>query len=199
MSASFVFLAVYVYPFLIVAIVGVFSLLVFVSRVAIHCNHDSVRLSASTRSPINSLFVASLHSLPTIRAYQREDYFHAKYLELIDVNATALFTQQSTTSWLVYHLDLCASLFIQATLVAAFVAKAEGINTAFVALAITSAVNLSNPVKMLINIASRLTTYLANAQRMQEYASLPQESYQTEPHQIQLAWSTHTQPPTLSF
>ncbi len=68
-----------------------------------------------------------------------------------------------------------------------------------VALAITSSVSLSNPLKMLINVTTGLTTTLANAQRMQEYASLNAEPYRTEPHQTELSWATHPHPHTLSF
>ena len=68
-SLAYAFLAVWVFPWLLVLFPFLFLAawaLISLSQTAII---DSIRYDALSRSPINSLFAASLASLPAIRAY----------------------------------------------------------------------------------------------------------------------------------
>ncbi len=68
-----------------------------------------------------------------------------------------------------YYIDLVSGFYIISTVVLALIIKEEHTNTALVALAITSAMALSGPVKAFVNVASSVNNSMANIQRMQEY------------------------------
>ncbi len=58
-----------VYPLLMGFAVVIIVIMILVYKLAIRTNQDCQRLDAMTRSPVNSMFAASLHGLMTIRAY----------------------------------------------------------------------------------------------------------------------------------
>lgn len=64
-----IILTLITYPYLIVMVVVLFFFMLLIRKCSLTATMDSLRFDAITRSPINSLFSASLHGLITIRAY----------------------------------------------------------------------------------------------------------------------------------
>lgn len=68
-------MTVSVYPYLGVVVVVLIALMMLIRKLSLTSTMDSLRYDAITRSPINSMFSASLNGLMTIRAYAKEAHF----------------------------------------------------------------------------------------------------------------------------
>lgn len=151
-----------VYPYLIAVALLICVLMVLVYKMAIRSSQDCQRYDAMTRSPVNSMFSASLNGLFTIRAYNREQFFLGHFLNLVDINGKAIFTYYATSRWMAYYLDMVSALYIMATMLVSFFLKQNSINPSLVAIGITSAIALSGPFKAFVNVASAFNNNMTN-------------------------------------
>ncbi len=170
----YVTMTIIVYPLLIVVVLVIVILMLLVRRFSLVGTMDSLRYDAITRSPINSMFSASLNGLMTIRAYRRSAYFEAKFLNLVDRNGAAFFTYIASSRWMGYHLDYLSALFILSTTIIAFILR-DVVDPAHIALGVTSSMSLLGPLQFLIRQSADVSNSMTSIQRMQEYVSLPSE------------------------
>ena len=165
-------MSVIVYPYLFVILIIVFTSMYYLRQKSLVATMDSLRYDAITRSPMNSMFSASLNGLMTIRAYNKAEYFEQKFYSLVDRNGCAYFSYIASSRWMGYYLDYFGLLYIMSTIGFAFVLKSSGINTALVALSITSSMSLVGPLQFVIRMSADVANSMTSVQRMQEYSSL---------------------------
>ena len=168
----YIAMSVIVFPYLIVIIIFIFLAMYYVRQKSLVATMDSLRYDAITRSPMNSMFSASLDGLMTIRAYNKADHFEKRFHSLVDHNGCAYFSYIASSRWMGYYLDYLSLLYILCTITFAFVLKSSGINTALVALGITSSMSLLGPLQFLIRTSADVANSMTSVQRMQEYSSL---------------------------
>ena len=118
-----IYLTVTVYPYMAFIVLVLVGGMFLIRKIALMSTMDCLRYDAITRSPINSMFSASLNGLMTIRAYQQEAHFKRKFLDLVDTNGNAFFTYNSSARWMAYYLDYVTGFFIICTIAIAFVLK----------------------------------------------------------------------------
>ena len=136
---------------------------------------DSLRYDALTRSPINSLFAASVSSLPTIRAYKQTHRLrHHFESDLVDANGRAFFTYVCFSRCLGFYADLLSLLFIFGCLLAAYVSPSTTHSEAV--LALSTIFQLMNSLQFSLRTSLEICSSLASVERMQEYTKLPQEA-----------------------
>ena len=70
-----IYMSVSVYPYLAIVVLLLVALMLLIRKVALTSTMDCLRYDAITRSPINSMFSASLNGIMTIRAYGKEEHF----------------------------------------------------------------------------------------------------------------------------
>ena len=81
-----------------------------------------MRINGTTKSALGNHFAESVAGAITIRAFEEEDRFFEKNLELIDKNAGSYFYNFAATEWLIQRLEtmsaavLSFSAFIMALL-----------------------------------------------------------------------------------
>jgi len=74
-------------------------------------------LGLQTKSLVASHLAESLAGAVTIRAFEKENKFFAKNLDLIDTNARPFFHNFSANEWLVQWIEMiCAAVFASAAL-----------------------------------------------------------------------------------
>lgn len=73
------FLTLIVYPLLIIVIIVASLLILLIVKFAMRTSVEALRHDAISRSPINSLFSATLENLMTIRAYDQEDTLNKQF------------------------------------------------------------------------------------------------------------------------
>ena len=76
-----------------------------------------MRIDGTTKSSVASSLAESISGATTIRAYGEEDRFFAKFLDLVDKNASPFFHSFSANEWLIQRLEImCAVVLSSSTL-----------------------------------------------------------------------------------
>ena len=120
------------------------------------------------------------HELDVLSQSQRAhhnqaNHFEQKFHSLVDHNGCAFFSYIASTRWMGYYLDYFSLFYILCTLGFAYLLRSEGINTALVALGVTSSISLLGPLQFLIRTSANVANSMTSIQRMQEYSSLESE------------------------
>ena len=91
-------------------VVVLMTVVVCMIAVLYDCNFDDCCfVDGTTKSALASNLAESIAGAITIRAFDEEDRFFSKYLELIDANASPHFNNFSANEWLIQRLEaLCA-------------------------------------------------------------------------------------------
>jgi len=76
-----------------------------------------MRMNGTTKSYVANHLAESIAGVVTIRAFEEEDRFFAKNLDLIDVNASPYFHTYAANEWLMLRLEtISAVVFASAAL-----------------------------------------------------------------------------------
>jgi len=76
-----------------------------------------MRMSGTTKSFVANHLAESIAGAVTIRAFEEEDRFFAKNLNIIDVNTTPFFHSYAANEWLMLRLEtISAVVFASAAL-----------------------------------------------------------------------------------
>lgn len=76
-----------------------------------------MRINGTTKSVVANHLAESIAGAMTIRAFEEEDRFFAKNLDIIDANASPFFHNFAANEWLIQRLEiLCAIILAAAAL-----------------------------------------------------------------------------------
>ena len=71
-----------------------------------------MRLNGTTKSYVANHVAESVAGVMTIRAFEKEDRFFTKNLELIDVNASPFFHNFTANEWLIQRLETVSAFVL---------------------------------------------------------------------------------------
>ena len=74
-----------------------------------------MRINGTTKSFVANHLSESLAGAMTIRAFEKEDRFFTKNLELIDINASPFFHSFAANEWLIQRLETLSAVVLAST------------------------------------------------------------------------------------
>ena len=75
---------------------------------------EVMRINGTTKSLVVNHLAESVAGAITIRAFQEEERFFAKYLEIIDINTSPFFHNFTTSEWLIQRLETLSATVLAA-------------------------------------------------------------------------------------
>ena len=76
---------------------------------------DLMQLNGTTKSLVANHLAESIAGSMTIRAFEEEDRFFVKNLDLIDVNATPFFHSFAANEWLIQQLETLTAVVLSSS------------------------------------------------------------------------------------
>lgn len=73
---------------------------------------ELMRMNGTTKSFVANHLAESVAGTVTIRAYEEEDRFFIKNLDLIDINATPFFHSFASNEWLIQRLETVSAVVL---------------------------------------------------------------------------------------
>lgn len=104
-----------VFPWFFVAFIPISVIYYFVSRIFRKGIRDLKRLDNTSRSPIFSKLVETMHGLNTVRAFNKEGEYIQRFFQLCDENATCSYLWNVGMRWLAVRIDLLAAATMSIT------------------------------------------------------------------------------------
>lgn len=160
-------------PYTIIAAVPTLIMFVAVQQYYRRSVREIKRLDQITKSPVFAFLSETLTGIATVRAYGQEGRFAATSATRIDTNTVCFLKQNLVNRWSGIRFDLLGSLMVGTVcLVAVF---SPGLSPGLAGLAISYALSITGQLNWMVRMATDTETFLASAERIQYYASVPVE------------------------
>ncbi|KAL2334838.1 hypothetical protein Fmac_016051 [Flemingia macrophylla] len=104
-------LAIVTWPVLLVAIPMVY-IAIRLQRYFFASAKEVMRMNGTTKSFVANHVAETVAGVVTIRAFEEEDRFFEKNLDLIDINASAFFHSFSSNEWLIQRLEMVSAVVL---------------------------------------------------------------------------------------
>ena len=163
--AVFVVISYATPPFLIgCLVIGIAY--VYLQRFYIPTARELQRMESVARSPMYSHFSESLNGVATIRAYNEQARFIARFDAAADANSSLFYLVTAAQSWLGLRLDIMGSLSV---LMAAVLAIVLDVPPATAGLSLTYALELTMYLKFGTQMFSKLEQHFNSVERVVGY------------------------------
>ncbi|KAL6508370.1 Multidrug resistance-associated protein 7 [Orobanche hederae] len=144
---------------------------------------ELMRINGTTKSFVANHVAESVAGATTIRAFEEEDRFFAKTLDLIDTNGSPFFHYFSANEWLIQRLEtlsaavlsfagLCMVLLPPGTFSSGKRTKLSG----SIGMALSYGLSLNMSLVFSINNQCMLANYIISVERLDQYMHIPSEA-----------------------
>lgn len=171
-------------PFVAVPSVICLILIYLIRRRTTLPQNDCKRYDSVTKAPINTKFGSVLDGVTSIRAYKKQDYFAAQFMEDTDLNSNVLFTYQGVVRWSQSRLDIC-SIFLLTTnalLIVILKNHTDLIDVILASISLQLSMEYGIIMAYLIRMFGELENHMTRSQRSVEYAEMETEDDLVKPN-----------------
>ena len=170
-------LSVYVIPVMGVALILLLVMMVCLKRRITVITSEALKWDAISRSPMNSLFTATIKGLMTIRAYSKEAFFMKKLEDLIDENSRALFTFYAVAQWVALRLNMLSFCYIALNIGLSILLKFWlNLDPVLVGMSVTLTMEIGSLFAFIVRQFIEIENAMTSVQRMKEYIEIPEEA-----------------------
>ncbi|KAB1204955.1 ABC transporter C family member 10 [Morella rubra] len=141
--SSLLVLAVVTWQVLIVSIPMIF-LSVRLQRYYFASAKELMRINATTKSSVANHLAESLAGATTIRAFQKEDRFFSKSLDLIDTNASPFFHSFAANEWLIQWIEIVSATVLSSAALCMVLLPPRTFSSGFIGMALSYGLSLNN-------------------------------------------------------
>ena len=147
------------------------------------------RMQATTRSPLYTLFAETCAGLEHIRAFNMQDVFKRRFLEIADRNCRVFFHAWILVPYSILRMDILGSLLILSVSIG-LVALEGRIAAASAGLALAYSLQLMGRLQMSVSVSIELENNMISVERLQMLNKIPQEkeTIGDDEHLVPKAW-----------
>ncbi|KAF5442210.1 hypothetical protein F2P56_034895 [Juglans regia] len=137
---------------------------------------ELMRINGTTKSLVANHLAESVAGAMTIRAFEEEDRFFVKNLDLIDTNASSFFHSFAANEWLIQRIEtISAVVLASATLCMVFLPPGT-FSSGFIGMAISYGLSLNISFVFSIQYQCTLANYIISVERVNQYMHIPNEA-----------------------
>ncbi|CAO2838694.1 unnamed protein product [Amaranthus hypochondriacus] len=137
---------------------------------------ELMRINGTTKSFIANHLAESIAGAVTIRAFEDEDRFFAKSLDIIDTNASPFFHNFAANEWLIQRLEtLCAMVLASAALCIVLLPPGT-FSSGFIGMALSYGLSLNMSMVFSIQNQCIIANYIICVERLNQYMNIPSEA-----------------------
>ncbi|KAL6639948.1 hypothetical protein ACP70R_022258 [Stipagrostis hirtigluma subsp. patula] len=137
---------------------------------------ELMRINGTTKSALANHLGESISGAITIRAFQEEDYFFAKYLELVDKNASPYFHNIAATEWLIQRLETMSAAIVSFSAFVMALLPPETFSPGFVGMILSYSLSLNSNFVYSIQNQCKLANQIISVERVNQYMNIPSEA-----------------------
>ncbi|VAI70510.1 unnamed protein product [Triticum turgidum subsp. durum] len=168
-------LAVVVWQVLFVAL-PMIVLVIQLQRYYLASAKELMRINGTTKSALANHLGESISGAITIRAFEEEDRFFAKNLELVDKNAGPYFFNFAATEWLIERLEIMGAVVLSSSAFVMALLPAGTFSPGFIGMALSYGLSLNNSFVNTIQKQCDLANKIISVERVNQYMDIPSEA-----------------------
>ncbi|XP_061375170.1 ABC transporter C family member 10-like isoform X2 [Gastrolobium bilobum] len=137
---------------------------------------EVMRMNGTTKSFLANHLAETVAGAVTIRAFEEEDRFFKKNLDLIDTNANPFFHSFASNEWLIQRLEtVCAFVLASAALCMVMLPPGT-LASGFIGMALSYGLSLNASLVFSIQFQCTLANYIISVERLNQYMHIPSEA-----------------------
>ncbi|XP_014513599.1 ABC transporter C family member 10 [Vigna radiata var. radiata] len=137
---------------------------------------ELMRLNGTTKSFVANHLAESVAGAVTIRAFEEEDRFFQKNLDLIDVNASPYFHSFAANEWLIQRLETVSAVVLASAALCMVVLPPGSFSSGFIGMALSYGLSLNLSLVFSIQNQCNLANYIISVERLNQYMHIPSEA-----------------------
>ncbi|KAI4348058.1 hypothetical protein L6164_008819 [Bauhinia variegata] len=174
-SASLTVLAVITWQVLFVSIPMVY-IAIRLQKYYFASAKEFMRMNGTTKSFVANHLAESVAGAVTIRAFEEEDRFFAKNLDLIDVNASPFFHSFAANEWLIQRLETISAVVLASAALCMVVLPTGTFSSGFIGMALSYGLSLNMSLVYSIQNQCTIANYIISVERLNQYMHISSEA-----------------------
>ncbi|RDX92677.1 ABC transporter C family member 10, partial [Mucuna pruriens] len=168
-------LAVVTKPVLVISIPLVY-IVIRLQRYYFASAKEVMRMNGTTKSFLANHIAETVAGVVTIRAFEEEDRFFVKNLDLIDNNASPFFHGFASNEWLILHLEIVAAVVLASTALSLVLFPSGTFTSGFIGMALSYGFTLNSSLILSIQSQCQLANYIISVERLNQYMHIQSEA-----------------------
>ncbi|KAK8454994.1 hypothetical protein SEVIR_4G064300v4 [Setaria viridis] len=137
---------------------------------------ELMRINGTTKSALANHLGESVAGAITIRAFEEEDRFFQKNLELVDKNAGPYFYNFAATEWLIQRLETMSAAVLSFSAFVMALLPPGTFSPGFVGMALSYGLSLNMSFVFSIQNQCQLANQIISVERVNQYMDIPSEA-----------------------
>ncbi|XBI07394.1 hypothetical protein VPH35_135307 [Triticum aestivum] len=137
---------------------------------------ELMRINGTTKSALASHLGESIAGAITIRAFEGEDRFFAKNLDLVDKNASPYFCNFAATEWLIQRIEIMSAVVLSSSAFVMALLPQETFSPGFVGMALSYGLSLNTSFVSFTQSQCNLGNQIISMERVSQYMDIPSEA-----------------------
>ncbi|KAK7380442.1 hypothetical protein VNO78_32953 [Psophocarpus tetragonolobus] len=173
--ADLTVLAVVTWQVLFVAIPMVY-VVIRLQRYYFAAANEYMRMNGTTKSFLANHVAETVAGAMTIRAFEEEDRFFVKNLNLIDTNASPFFHSFASNEWLILRLETACAVVLASVALCTVMLPPGTLTSGFIGMALSYGLSLSSSLVYSIQSQCTLANQIISVERLNQYIHIPSEA-----------------------
>ncbi|KAL2334835.1 hypothetical protein Fmac_016048 [Flemingia macrophylla] len=137
---------------------------------------EVMRMNGTTKSFVANHVAETTAGVVTIRAFEEEDRFFEKNLDLIDINASPFFHSFASSEWLIQRLEIVSAVLLASTALCMVMLPPGTFASGFIGMALSYGLSLNAQLVFSIQSQCNLANYIISVERLNQYMHIPSEA-----------------------
>ncbi|KAH7682394.1 Xenobiotic-transporting ATPase protein [Dioscorea alata] len=139
-------------------------------------SREIMRIDGRTKSLVANHLAESLSGAMTIRAFNEEDRFFAKSLELIDKHASPFFLNFTSCEWLILRLEMMSAAVLSSSALIMTSLPPGALSPGFVGMALSYGISMNTSLIFSVQYQCTLANCIMSVERLNQYMHISSES-----------------------
>ncbi|KAK2420580.1 ABC transporter C family member [Trifolium repens] len=173
--SSLAVLAVVTWQVLIVAI-PMICVTIRLQRYYFAAAKEVMRMNGTTKSFLANHVAETVAGAVTIRAFEEEDRFFEKNLDLIDINASAFFHNFASNEWLILRLETISAALLASAALCMVILPPGTFSSGFIGMALSYGLTLNSSLVYSIQSQCTIASQIISVERLNQYMHIQSEA-----------------------
>ncbi|XP_037460956.1 ABC transporter C family member 10-like [Triticum dicoccoides] len=151
-------------------------LAIWLQRYYLASAKELMRINGTTKSALANHLGESISGAITIRAFEEEDRFFAKNLDLVDKNARPYFYNFAATEWLIQRLEIMSAAVLSFSAFVMALLPQGSFSPGFVGMALSYGLSLNISFVFSIQFQCNLANQIISVERVNQYMDIQSEA-----------------------
>ncbi|XP_022737848.1 ABC transporter C family member 10-like isoform X2 [Durio zibethinus] len=137
---------------------------------------ELMRINGTTKSLVANHLGESIAGAITVRAFEEEERFFVKILDLIDTNASPFFHSFSANEWLIHRLETFSATVLASAALCMVLLPPGTFSSGFIGMALSYGLSLNMSLVFSIKNQCTIANNIISVERLNQYMYIPSEA-----------------------